>query len=424
MDIANIATRGLNHWKNQKVRQIAMLFSVSLATMPIGIVISVVLSRYLGPDRYGDYQFLDNLFNLAALFFTLGFFYAANRALVLNNNPKKAREYFGAALVVLLALFLLLSISLTIFSLYDPNLKLKHLNKILLFSIPFGWVYLASNYFETLFQADNRMKLLSISRLLPKIGFLIAVGFIYFILIKNAANKLEIAWGLYILTQVFSCLFVFVKIKMSFKNLKSSILEIWRYNKIYGRHVYAGSVFSVGVAYFSSVLISYFGQNNSGVGYYALALSLSNPLQFIPNTIAVTNYKEFSNQARIPRKLTRLTILLTISSLVGLWVITPFFVTYFYSGKFQPVIFLTFITSIGVACGGLADYYNRFIGAHGHGKLLRNTAFIVGMIILLFNLIFIPRFGATGAAITRLSGGVSYLLCMLYYYRKSINKTI
>ena len=83
---------------------------------------------------------------------------------------------------------------------------------------------------------------------------------------------------------------------------------------------------------------------------------------------------------------------------------------------------VNFIVSVGVAFYGIADYFNRFLGAHGLGKLLRNTSFITGSLILIFNFVLIPRFGVNGAALTRLFGGFTYLTCILYYYRKTINK--
>jgi O-antigen/teichoic acid export membrane protein len=421
MDVALLKSKGLKYFSNQKVRQVFLLFSVNIATIPIGLVTSVVLSRYLGPSGYGDYQFLDNIFTFSVLIFIFGFFHAANRALVLNNNKEKAKEYFGAAFVILIGLFLVMSLALTVYSLFDSNLKEKHLNKILLYSVPFGWFYLALNYFETLFQADNRIKLLAVARLLPKVGFLISAALIYWFLMKAPANKLQVAWGLYIFMQAAACCYVLFKIKMSFKGLKNAISEIWQYNKTYGFHVYTGAAFVVGVAQITGVLISYFGVNNSGVGFFSLALSIAAPLQFIPNTIATTNYKEFSLAPSIPRKLTQLTLLLTAICLIALWLVVPPLIIHFYGNKFQPVISLTFFASIGLALYGMADYYNRFLGAHGHGKLLRNTSFIVGSLILIFNLVLIPRFGATGAAITRMVGGGAYFLCMLYYYKKTVN---
>jgi len=423
MGIAYIKSQAFNYGKNPKVKQVLLLFSVNIATIPIGIITSIILSRYLGPNGFGDYQFLNNVFTFCIPVFVFGFFNAANRALVLNTNKEKAREYFGASFVILIGLFSIMSMVLTLYSFIDTNLKEKHLNNLLLYSLPFGWVYLASNYFETLFQADNRINLLAISRLLPKIGFLISAAVIYWFL-SQSASKLQVAWGLYISMQAIACIYILYKINLSFKNIKTVMHEIWHCNKSYGIHVYIGGAFSTGVASLSGILISYFGQNNSGVGYYSLALSLSAPLNFIPNTIATTNYKEFAVHSSIPKKLTQLTLLLTSLSLIALWFIVPPFISYFYGDKFQPVVYLNLIVSISLACYGMADYYNRFLGSHGHGKLLRNTSFIVGSLILIFNLVFIPSFGANGAAFARLVGGVAYLLCMFYYYKKTVAKSI
>ena len=399
-----------------------MLFSVNLAGIPISIGTNILLTHFLGPNYFGDYQFLDNFFNFTVLICSFGFFQAANRALVLNNDKSKARQYYGATFIVLIGLFLLMSIGLIIYSVFDVNLKEKHLEGILLLSIPFSWVYLSISFFEVLFQADNRMNLLALSRLLPKIFFLIATVTMYFFFMHSSVHKLMLAWTLYLSVLVTVCVYVFIRLKFSFQHLKSTLREIWAYNKSYGFHVYVGAAFSVGVAQLTPVLISYFAVNNSGVGFYALALAFANPLQFIPNTIATTNYKEFASNKKIPAKLTKLTLALTLMSMVALWVIVPPFVKIFFGNKFESVIYLNFVVSIGIALYGMADYFNRFLGAQGHGKLLRNTSFIVGTLILVFNFILIPRLGANGAVITRLLGGVTYLSCVLYYYKKIINK--
>jgi len=422
MDIRNIKTLGLHYWKNPKARQILMLFSVNIAGIPMGIITSIIFTRYLGPNGWGDYQFLDNLFNFSVLICTFGFFQAANRVLVLNSDKEKAREYYGATFVILIGLFSVMSVMLLFYSLFDPNLKAKHLDKLLLYSIPIGWAYLAINYFEVLFQADNKMNLLAISRLFPKIGFLISASIIFIFFIHVKSDRLEVAWVFYLSTLVLVCTYVLFKVKLSFKNIKATIAEIWSYNKSYGFHIYSGALVAVGIQSLTPVIISYFGFNNSGVGFYALATALANPISFIPNTIATTNYKEFAGHQRIPKKLTIVTIALTLFSLVALWIIVPPFIKYFYGQKFESVIYINFVVSIGVACYGIADYFNRFLGAHGLGKMLRNTSFIVGGLILVFNFVLIPHFGVKGAAITRLLSGITYLSCILYYYKKAIKR--
>ena len=418
----NIKSFVLGYWQNPKARQILMLFTVNIAGIPMSIVTSIIFTHYLGPNAFGDYQFLDTLFNFTVLLCSFGFFWAANRALVLNHNKEKAKEYYGATFVILLGMFVVMSVGLVIYSLFDPNLKEKHLSTILFYSIPIGWAYLCVNYFEVLFQADNKMNLLAVSRLFPKIGFLLSAVVIYVFLLHVKVHRLEIAWAFYVSTLALVCIYVLIRVKLSFKNLKATISEIWSYNKSYGFHVYVGSAFSIGVNSLTPVIVSYYGFNNSGVGFYALAASLANPISFIPNTIATTNYKEFASHQRIPRKLTLVTITLTLSSLIALWVIVPPFIKFFYGSRFQSVILINFIVSMGVALYGIGDYFNRFLGAHGLGKLLRNTSFITGSLTLILNFTLIPYFGVNGAAMTRLFGGLAYLLCILFYYIKTINK--
>jgi O-antigen/teichoic acid export membrane protein len=178
----------------------------------------------------------------------------------------------------------------------------------------------------------------------------------------------------------------------------------------------------VGFSQLTGVLISYFAIDNSGVGYYTLALTIAGPLAFIPNVIATTHYKDFSTSIIIPRKLLLLTILMSCSTLVLILLLVSPFIKYFYGPKFYPVISLTYIASFGVILNGLADFFNRFLGSHGQGKALRNSSFFVGFSLMVFNLTLIPRLGETGAAYTQFFSGLIYILCMVWFYKRLVKK--
>ena len=98
------------------------------------------------------------------------------------------------------------------------------------------------------------------------------------------------------------------------------------------------------------------------------------------------------------------------------------FIKFFYGADFIPVITLTYIVSVGVIFHGLADFVNRFLGSHGEGKALRNSSFIVGTCLMIFNITLIPRFGETGAAYTRILSGLIYFISMLWFYRRLVIK--
>ncbi|MDD5466111.1 MAG: oligosaccharide flippase family protein [Candidatus Omnitrophica bacterium] len=408
-------------YKNKKrAKQVLGLFAVNIAGIPIGIITSIIITRYLGPTSYGDYQFIQNILNLTVIIFSFGFFQAGNRALVLNNNRQKAREYYGAELIITGGLFIIISVFLVLYSLFDKNLQLKQLDSILFFIIPFSWVFLLLNYFETLFQADNRINMLAQVRLFPKIGFMIATLLVYFHFRNIQLNRLVIIWSFYLATEIIVYLLVLFKLNVSFKNFKERINEIWACNKSFGLNVYLGSLFAVGLDKLTGILIGYYAPDNSGVGFYNLALSFAMPLSFIPNTIATTHYKDFSTIKYIPKKLFQITLVLSCSALIGLWLIIGPFIKIFYGLEFSTVINLNFISSIGVLAFGFGDFFNRYLGANGQGKALRNSAIIVGIAILILSLIFIPLYGEYGAAYSKIASGFIYLITMLIYYYKFI----
>jgi O-antigen/teichoic acid export membrane protein len=259
-------------------------------------------------------------------------------------------------------------------------------------------------------------------RLFPKVGFLITALLLYFIFMNIETNRLAVVWAFYIATEVIVYSIILIKLKISFKNIKKRLLEIWNHNKSFGFNVYLGSLFAMGFGQLTHILISYFGTDNSGVGFYSLALTFTMPLTFIPHTIATTHYKDFSNKKSIHRKLLLITFGISFAALFGLWIIVPPFVRFFYGIEFESVILLNFIVSIGVIAHGFGDFYNRYLGANGQGKALRNSSFIVGGSMMFFNLLFIPKWGEQGAAYAKLITGFIYLFIIIFYYFRYIKK--
>ncbi len=406
---------------NLRFRQVLTLYSVNVIGIPLSIVTSVVMTKFLGPSGFGDYKFFFSLINLVIILITFGFIQAGNRALVLNHSREEAREYYGAELVILLFMYFLMALILMIYAFVDHNIKSKGLDQLLLYLIPFSWVFLLIQYFETLFQADNKISLLAKSRIFPQIVLFITAVFIYYVLFKFEGDKLKLVFTISLSLQIAVFLYIIYKVNPSFCNLRLRLSEIVSYNKSYGFNVYIGSVLSLGFNELTGVLISYFGADNAGVGYYALALTITMPLSFIPNVIATTHYKDFSTRLRIPKRLFLVTVFLSSFTIIMLWILVGPFIHYFYGHNFDTVINLTLVASIGVIFHGFGDFLNRFLGSHGQGKALRNSAIIVGFSLMTLNVILIPFYGEKGAAVTRALSGIIYVSCMFWFYKRLVN---
>jgi O-antigen/teichoic acid export membrane protein len=405
-----------------RVRQVFSLFAVNIVVIPLSIVSNIFITRFLGPVAFGDFKFVFYVFSMGMVIFTFGFFQAGNRAIVLSAEKEKTRELYGSMLIVLAALFVVLAAAVVIYAFVDNNVSEKGLRSVLLFIVPFSWLFLLTNYFEVLFQADNRINLLAKSRLYPKIMFFIVTLVLFVFFREYPGNRLMMIWILFLATHIAGFGYVLWNVHPLFRNARDRIKEIWHYNKAYGFNVYIGTLFNVVMTGLSALLISYFGVNNAGVGYFALALTISEPLNFIPNVIATTHYKDFASSKSIQKRLTLTTIGISVLALGLCWLLVGPFIRFFYGAEFQPVIMLTIIASSGIILHGMGDYFNRFLGAHGQGKALRNSAIIVGIILFICNFTLIPLFGETGAAYTRVISGVTYLSSIIWFYKRHVNR--
>lgn len=406
--------------KNVRIRQSLSLLVSTIATIPLGIISNIILTNYLGAVSYGNFMFIINLFGFAILVFDFGLFQGGNRALVLNKDPLKAKQYYGVLLVSIAALFVVMTMTLVIYALFDQNLNSKGLYLILMSILPFGWLFLLPRFFEGVLHADNKIKELSISRFISAVGRLVFYLVAYNLFISLKQDRLIIALVLYLFSNFIVVVYLLYKLRPNLKNSRERMLEVWTFTKRFGYHVYLGSLFGVGMSQVSYLLISYFSTSNTGVGYFALALAFVSPLQLIPNNIATTYYKDFSVLEKIPLKLTVTTMVLSAIATIFLFLLIQPFVVHFYGIEFIPVIKLTYIAGLGMFFYGMADYYNRFLGAKGKGILLRNSAFIVGIVILISNSMLIPKWAEKGAAIAYLISGFTYLVAMIYFYKKLI----
>ncbi len=403
-------------WADSRLRQAASLYIASFAGIPLAIFTSIVFTRFLGPQAYGDFAFLDSLFDVARVVFPLGFFYAGNRALVMNHDKEAAREYYGATLLLLFALFLLMALLMGLYGLTDGNLAEKGLDRFFLWLLPFGWIFLMTPYFDNLLHADKRIHELAATRFFPKIiTFAVALAVHYF-LADYGGNRLAIVWAAYLGAFMLIYVSVLLHIRVSFRRVRQRLHELLRLHRSYGIHLYAGSLVSLGSVALTGVLISYFSDDNSGVGFFMLAIAISRPLALVPGALADTWFKDFASQKRISPQLLGLTLLLSLFGLLALFVLAGPFVRLAYSEEFLPVIRLAYLAGMGMCIYGMAGFFNRFLEAHGRGKAVRNTLIATGLGLLAANLLLIPPHGATGAALAMILSSTLYLGGMAWAY--------
>ena len=405
---------------NKSKRQVILLYSCTIIGIFLGVLVSIVNTRFLEPSSYGDVRYVNNIIAFFSGIFLFGYFVSGSRLLALAKDKDEANKIKGG-LVFILGITIILMIVVMLISgfIHDYCLH-KKFYYLFYLVVPVCGSTLLLNYINTSSQGDNSITTIAFARLLPQFIYLIIAFLVYKYSGASAEKMLLLQNGIALII----LLFLIFKNSPNFSSLKQTLYKLKDENKQYGLQVYYGSLANVSIQYIAGVSLGVFGNDNTNVGYYTLALTVTSPLMMLPNVIGTTYFKQFAHQSFIPRKLLLGTYLMSIASLCAFIILIYPIVDILYNDSYANVAFYASVMALGFTLHGLGDVYNRFLGAHGKGSYLRNAAWISGFISLVGYTIGIYFYGITAAIITRILSSSIYYFSLLFYYLNSATKCI
>lgn len=395
---------------NKSKRQVILLYSCTIIGIFLGVLVSIVNTRFLEPSSYGDVRYVNNIIAFFSGIFLFGYFVSGSRLLALAKDKDEANKIKGG-LVFILGITIILMIVVMLISgfIHDYCLH-KKFYYLFYLVVPVCGSTLLLNYINTSSQGDNSITTIAFARLLPQLIYIIIAFLVYKYSGASAEKMLLLQNGI----AVIILLLLIFKNSPNFSSLKQTLYKLKDENKKYGLQVYYGSLANLSIQYIAGVSLGVFGNDNTNVGYYTLALTVTSPLMMLPNVIGTTYFKQFAHQSFIPRKLLLGTYLMSIASLCAFIILIYPIVDILYNDSYANVAFYASVMAIGFTLHGLGDVYNRFLGAHGKGSYLRNAAWISGFISLVGYTIGIYFYGITAAIITRiLSSSIYYFSSLL-----------
>ncbi len=402
----------INPFRNKKIKQASVLYISSIGAMFLGFLISVINTRYLGKVGYGDFKFIEVLFSFSLLFSTLGFFNTSTYLIAREENSTERKKIIGASLLLVLIASFILALLLIIYTLffYDGHLK-SYILPLVLF-VP---VVILNFSLEHLLQGLNKIYLLSILKIGPKIIFFVALLLLTF-LDFSLVNVLLLFYGS--ITLIVLSILLKVKFIIDLKALR----QILRHNRKVGFPIFIGALFGVATGHLSSLLVSHFN-DNTDFGYFILSLTISAPIGVMPTITGSIMMKDFVDLKRIPSKTIKTCFYVSIIILICFLVFLKPFVLFFYTEQYTPVISLAYITSFGFLMHGFGDLFIKFLYAKGHGKEMKHATMGVGIVTLIVSICLIPSLGPEGASIVKVISSFSYLSFAYFYYKKIIKSS-
>lgn len=401
----------MNLGKSKK--QIILLYSSTIIGVFLGILVSILNTRYLDPSSYGDVRYVNNIIAFFSGIFLFGYFVSGSRLLALSKNKEETNQIKGG-LVFILGITVVLMIIVMIISGLVHNFYLhKSYYYLFYLVIPVCGSTLLLNYINTSSQGDNSITTIALARILPQSLYLIIAFVIYKLSGASAEKMLFLQNGISLIVLAV----LILNNSPNFSHIKISLKKINKENKNYGLQVYYGSLAAVSVQYIAGLSLGVFSSDNTEVGFYTLALTVTFPLSMLPNVIGTTYFKQFTHQDSIPKKILLSTYIMSFISLIGFVLLIYPVVKIIYDESYSNVAIYASTMAIGFTLHGLGDVYNRFLGAHGKGVYLRNGAFVCGLISLIGYTLGIYLWGIIAAILTRIISSVSYFIIMLLYYK-------
>ena len=147
--------------------------------MFIGVLNSVINTRALPPELYGDVRYVQNIISFVSSLLLLGFFTSGSRLLALSKDEQHSRQIRGALCTILAITIAVLM--LTMACLYGISLfqGKDNLSLLYLIAIPLCGNVILLNYVNTTAQGDNHIGRIAAARLLPSAVYCILAYLVF-----------------------------------------------------------------------------------------------------------------------------------------------------------------------------------------------------------------------------------------------------
>jgi len=386
----------------------------------VGIVSSVIIARYLGPEKKGIYSVL---MAFVSFLLYLGNYGITNALCYYSASGKiKGKELFQNALI----LSALSSISIIfiggILYLAVPkfhNIGIGYLTLALLFLITSMNIF--NNYFINIFLGQKKIKFVNFTSWVRNLSELFLIYLLIIILKLNILGAIfaYIIASLILFFIIYQKSYKFLKItkiKNNYKNLKKIIR--------FGVKAYSSNLFLY-INLYSDLFLIYFFLGATSTGIYSIASTLARQFSFLPVSInqIILPYSANNSREKNDKILSSSIILLLIFYLVIIPIIYIFgrsIIIFIFGEDFSASIYPLRILLLSMIPLGLWMIFSgQIYGLNLPGKNTLSSG-LAAIVNIVANIVLIPRFGIIAAAYSSVA---SYtIMCVISYIQISNTK--
>lgn len=375
---------------------------IQIANYIFPLITIPIVSRIIGPDKFGTINFAASFVAYFTLLIGFGFDVTATRRVAADPFNEQNRNKVFSEVFLSQCVLLLFSIAIFATCLFlIPQLRIEKELAVYTFLTCFATL-LTQNW---LFQAMQDLHKIAILNLIGKVLFTVIV--LSTIHVKSDYYWQPLALSL---SQIAIAIFSFVwsikkyhlkLLKVSFKN---------RLKLLWNEKTFFFSLCVISIYTSTTIVVLGITNNSTDVGYYTAGQKLILILQMIitvPLTQAIFPYigkafgDSFEKGIMVVQKIIPVVFIFTFISGLLIFLFSPYFITFFYGNKFMPAIiicrilaFIPMIISLGIV-----------MGIHVMINLKMDKVFfkvtIIGAIFgMILNVVVVRYYGYIGAAFT------------------------
>lgn len=398
--------------------------TVRVLNMIIGVIISIIIIRSLGPEGNGIYSLVILLPAFLLTFSDFGISYAI--VYYISKKKYSPSEIFGINIIY--------SISVSIFLIVCGLIIVYFFNEKIFPNVERIYLLLSLSAIPIqIFFTLSISVLLGLQKITKYNIILFSQSCIFLLLVATFLFGLKLGIKAALIANIFSTLvaniILFIQIIKQIKKVVFTLTKnIFKDIFLYGIKIYGKNILNFFQYKFNMILLNIF-LNPITVGLYSTAAVISEKILFITQSVSTIIFPRIvseTNKAAL-KKFTPLVcrniLFITFLIYVFLFLISRRLIILLYSKQFLDSIVPFQILLIGcIALSGSEIIFSDFIG---RGKPMLGTYIyaVSAVFNIILNILFIPKFGIIGASFAfTISYILNFLITVIIYHRISGNK--
>jgi len=395
---------------NSVLNNISFTFGSRIIILLLSLLIGIIIARTLGPYGKGLLAVIAMIGTVVLSLGNLGI--GAFNTYVISNKSVEKKDIIGNSFWLGLIIGIICFLVILIFAFGSPiifrNIPRSYL-LIYLLSLPFVFW---SNFFGAILTGEQKFRKLNIFTVITYIINLI--GIILLLLVFKLDVFYILIW--YVFVSIINTLFL-----MGFIFLTDGIhfnfnLQLLKKALNYGFKICLVGIFSFLILRIDLYMVNFF-KGATEAGFYSLVSSFGDIFFILPFSIATVIFPKINIEDKTRKesiaKYSRISLLLVFLMAIGaLLFIRPVIGLLFgeeFLASARPIILLL----PGLIAWSVAGILGQYFFSIGYPLKLTIGWFLVAVLNIILNFIYIPQYGMAAAA---LSSTITYVLALGFHY--------